>query len=447
MENKGLNIFNSKYVLASPQTATDSTYELIESIIAHEYFHNWTGNRITCRDWFQLCLKEGLTVFRDRQFSGDMRSAAVKRIDDAAGLRAAQFREDAGPLAHPVRPAHFVEINNFYTATVYQKGAEVIGMLKTLVGDADYGRALDLYFRRHDGQAATIEDWLKVFEDVTGRDLEQFKRWYSQAGTPRISLREEFSDHTYTLHLKQHTPPTPQQKEKQPQLIPVALGLLGANGDEVLKTTVLEFKDAEQSFSFAGLASRPVASVLRGFSAPVILERAANPHDTAFILANDSDPFNRWDAARTLAGSALITMITQDAAPDESFLDALAGVTSDGGLDPAFRARTLRLPGEDEISQMLHEAGHVPDPAVIHDARQALQLRLAQRLKAQLSGLYNDMAVAGPYTPKAAPAAKRALRAAALALITRLHGGTLAHAQFEAADNMTEQYGALLQLV
>ncbi|MBZ0123114.1 MAG: aminopeptidase N, partial [Roseovarius sp.] len=240
MENKGLNIFNSAAVLASPETATDANFERIEGIIAHEYFHNWTGNRITCRDWFQLCLKEGLTVYRDAQFTADMRSAAVKRISDVIALRARQFREDAGPLAHPVRPSSFVEINNFYTATVYEKGAELIGMLRTLVGDEDYYRALDLYFTRHDGHAATVEDWLKVFEDTTGRDLSQFERWYTDAGTPRLAVTEEWQDGRYTLTFEQKTPPTPGQDEKPPRVIPIAVGLIGPNGDEVMKTTVLE---------------------------------------------------------------------------------------------------------------------------------------------------------------------------------------------------------------
>ena len=245
MENKGLNIFNSSAVLASPETSTDMNFERIEAIIAHEYFHNWTGNRITCRDWFQLCLKEGLTVFRDAQFTSDMRSAPVKRISDVIALRARQFREDNGPLAHPVRPDSFVEINNFYTATVYEKGAELIGMLKTLVGDDAYGKALDLYFDRHDGDAATIEDWLQVFEDATGRDLSQFKRWYEQAGTPRLSVTDDFKDGTYTLHFEQKTPPTPGQDVKDPRVIPIAVGLISPNGDEVLETQMLEMTEAQ----------------------------------------------------------------------------------------------------------------------------------------------------------------------------------------------------------
>ncbi|WP_372886652.1 aminopeptidase N, partial [Shimia sp.] len=268
MENKGLNIFNSSCVLASPETATDANFERIEAIIAHEYFHNWTGNRITCRDWFQLCLKEGLTVYRDQQFTADMRSAPVARISNVLALRGRQFPEDQGPLSHPVRPDSFQEINNFYTATVYEKGAEVIGMLHRLVGPEDYARALDLYFARHDGDAATIEDWLKVFEDATGRDLAQFKGWYTQSGTPRLSVREDYDGDTFTLHLAQSTAPTPDQQEKHPQVIPVAVGLLNPNGDEVMATRTLEMTEAEQSFAFPGHATRPVPSILRGFSAP-----------------------------------------------------------------------------------------------------------------------------------------------------------------------------------
>uniref|UniRef100_UPI0002557D18 aminopeptidase N n=1 Tax=Oceanicola sp. S124 TaxID=1042378 RepID=UPI0002557D18 len=290
MENKGLNIFNSSCVLASPETSTDANFERIEAIIAHEYFHNWTGNRITCRDWFQLCLKEGLTVFRDASFTADMRSEPVKRISDVIDLRARQFREDNGPLAHPVRPESFQEINNFYTATVYEKGAEVIGMLKRLVGDAAYAKALDLYFDRHDGQACTIEDWLQVFEDATGRDLTQFKRWYSQAGTPRLHVREEWADGTFTLHFSQQTPPTPGQPDKLPQVLPIAVGLIGPNGDEVQGTTLLEMTETEQSFSFSGLGARPVPSILRGFSAPVILQHETDTETRAFLLAHDTDP-------------------------------------------------------------------------------------------------------------------------------------------------------------
>ncbi|WP_444668440.1 aminopeptidase N [Cereibacter changlensis] len=447
MENKGLNIFNSKYVLALPETATDDDFARIEAIIAHEYFHNWTGNRITCRDWFQLCLKEGLTVFRDQQFSGDMRSHAVKRIEDVLTLRARQFREDGGPLAHPVRPEEYVEINNFYTATVYEKGAEVIGMLKRLVGDDGYARALDLYFQRHDGEAATIEDWLKVFEDATGRDLAQFKRWYSEAGTPRLKATEDWADGVWTLHLEQVTPPTPGQPLKHPKVIPVALGLLNGNGDEVLPTTVLEMTEAKQSFRFDKLATRPIPSILRGFSAPVILERATSPEERAFLLAHDTDPFNKWEAGRALAKDLLARMVTDNASPGPDWLDALARVATDDSLDPAFRALALRLPGEDDMAQTLHASGITPDPARIHAARRQMADALARRLQPELAGLIDSLAEPGPFTPEARAAGRRALRLAALALVTRTDGGLRAAEAFRSANNMTEEVGALACLL
>jgi aminopeptidase N len=341
MENKGLNIFNAKFVLASPETATDDDFARIEAIIAHEYFHNWTGNRITCRDWFQLCLKEGLTVFRDQQFSGDMRSHAVKRIEDVLQLRARQFREDQGPLAHAVRPESYVEINNFYTATIYEKGAEVIGMLKRLVGDAGYKAALDLYFDRHDGDAATIEDWLKVFEDATGRDLAQFKRWYSEAGTPRLSVAEDWADGTYGLTFKQVNPPTPGQPGKGAKVIPIAVGLLNPNGDEVLPTTVLEMDKGEQRFEFKGLGAKPVPSILRGFSAPVVLDRAVSPEERAFLLAHDTDPFNKWEAGRALAKDVLISMIRDDAQPGPDWRRTIASIRRSGLCACAYRLKMI----------------------------------------------------------------------------------------------------------
>src|SRR6056297_1904735 len=375
MENKGLNIFNSSCVLASPETATDVNFERIEAIIAHEYFHNWTGNRITCRDWFQLCLKEGLTVFRDAQFTADMRSAPVKRISDVIALRARQFREDAGPLAHPVRPESFVEINNFYTATVYEKGAEVIGMLKRLVGDDAYYKALDLYFTRHDGDAATIEDWLKVFEDLTGRDLAQFKRWYQEAGTPRLRVEETYDETVgrFTLTFEQHTPPTPGQEIKTPRVIPVAVGLLGPNGDEVRKTVICEVTEPRQSFTFDGLSARPVPSILRGFSAPVILDRETSNAERAFLMAHDTDPFNRWEAGRALARDGLLATIRSGTAPDRAYIDAVGALLRDDGLDPAFRALALGLPSQDELAQSLHEAGDTPDPQAIWEALEGLR--------------------------------------------------------------------------
>ncbi|MBV2361283.1 aminopeptidase N [Thalassococcus sp. CAU 1522] len=471
MENKGLNIFNSSCVLASPETSTDDNFERIEAIIAHEYFHNWTGNRITCRDWFQLCLKEGLTVFRDSQFTSDMRGPEVKRINDVRDLRARQFPEDQGPLSHPVRPESFQEINNFYTATVYEKGAEVIGMLKRLVGDDGYARALDLYFERHDGDAATIEDWLRVFEDATGRDLGQFKRWYSQAGTPRLSVRETWEprapastppsrdpatqeapdqargDGRFTLSFTQHTPPTPGQPDKAPQVIPIAVGLLNPNGDEVVPTTVLEMTQASQSFSFDGLATRPVASILRGFSAPVVLEREQSREERAFLLAHDTDAFNRWEASQSLARDSLLSTITDGTPPDAAWLDALHKVVTDSTLTPDFRSSMLDLPSQGELAQLLHRRGNVPDPDAIWQASEGLRGIMAERWRASLPALAEEARVDAPYRPDAEQTGKRALGSKILALQSRLDGGKAAQAQFDAADNMTLQLTALACLL
>ncbi|WP_370285039.1 aminopeptidase N [Pseudooceanicola nanhaiensis] len=447
MENKGLNIFNSAAVLASPETSTDANFERIEAIIAHEYFHNWTGNRITCRDWFQLCLKEGLTVFRDAQFTADMRSEPVKRITDVIDLRGRQFREDNGPLAHPVRPESFVEINNFYTATVYEKGAEVIGMLKRLVGDEAYAKALELYFERHDGDAATIEDWLKVFEDTTGRDLSQFKRWYSQAGTPRVSVDETWEDGTYTLTFRQSTPPTPGQPVKDPRVIPIAVGLLGPNGDEVQETTLLELTEAEQSFTFEGLAAKPVPSILRGFSAPVILDRETDNAERAFLLAHDTDPFCKWEAGRALARDVLLRMLNEGAAPDKAFLGALSSTLADESLDPAFVALVLALPSEDDLAQAQVDAGLVPDPQAIHAVRERMRDAMAEALEDQLRAAYAAHQVPGPYRPDADAAASRALANTALMLLSRRDGGALAQTQYDTADNMTQQLAALSALL
>ncbi|WP_108859470.1 aminopeptidase N [Ruegeria sp. Alg231-54] len=443
MENKGLNIFNSSAVLASPETSTDANFERIEAIIAHEYFHNWTGNRITCRDWFQLCLKEGLTVFRDAQFTSDMRSAPVKRIEDAIDLRARQFPEDNGPLSHPVRPESFQEINNFYTATVYEKGAEVIGMLKRLVGDEAYTKALDLYFDRHDGQACTIEDWIKVFEDTTGRDLSQFKRWYSQSGTPRVTVSEDWNDGTYTLTLAQHTEETLGQSEKLPQVIPVAVGLLGQNGDEVRATEILELTEAEQSFQFNGLAAKPVASILRDFSAPVILEHDHTDAERAFLLAHDTDPFNRWQAGRSLAQDTLLRMILEDATPGADYLDGVLAVLRDGDLDPAYRALMLGLPSQSELAAALSDRGETPDPMAIWTAVETLRQATAQHVQDLLPRLHSETLIEAPYSPDADQAGKRSLGNAALALTSRLDGAAMAAEQYAAAGNMTQQLSAL----
>ncbi|RCW83418.1 aminopeptidase N [Paracoccus lutimaris] len=446
MENKGLNIFNSKLVLATAETATDDDYERIEAVIGHEYFHNWTGNRITCRDWFQLCLKEGLTVFRDQQFTSDMRSAAVKRIRDVQTLRARQFREDAGPLAHPPRPDHYQEINNFYTATVYEKGAEVIGMLKRLVGDEGYRAALDLYFDRHDGQACTIEDWIAVFQDATGRDLTQFKRWYTDAGTPRLTLSEDWAEGRLTLNFSQDTAPTPGQADKPARVIPIALGLIGPNGDEVLPTTVLEMTEPSQSFSFDGLGARPVVSLLRGFSAPVTVSREICATEQALLLAHDTDPYARWQAGHDLALDGLIARATGHDGGEE-FNRALAGVLTDATADPAFAALCLVLPGEEEIATTIAARGAIPDPDAIHAARRALMLDIATTHERALARLYDAMTQTGDYRPDAEGAARRSLRLACLAYLSRLDGGARAEALYKSATNMTERQGALEQLI
>ncbi|WP_390914267.1 aminopeptidase N [Pseudosulfitobacter sp. SM2401] len=444
MENKGLNIFNSSAVLASPETSTDDNFERIEAIIAHEYFHNWTGNRITCRDWFQLCLKEGLTVYRDSQFTSDMRSPSVKRIRDVIDLRSRQFTEDQGPLAHPVRPESFQEINNFYTATIYEKGAEVIGMLRTLVGADAYSKALDLYFDRHDGQACTIEDWLQVFEDSTGRDLTQFKRWYSQAGTPHLKVAETYQGDTYTLTFTQHTPPSAATAKPEPQVIPVALGLLGPDGVETMSTQILEVTKATQSFSFTGQTSKPVPSILRGFSAPVVLDHKA---DHAFLLAHDTDPFNRWESGRALAKASVLASIRNGKAPDPAYLDGLHALIRNDDLDPNFRALMLGLPSQSELAADLHTAGDTPDPDAIWAAHEATRAAQADHLSDILTPLFERYQVSAPYQPDAGQSGKRALTGAILPLLTRLDGGDAAQKQFDSASNMTQQLSALGALI
>jgi len=447
MENKGLNIFNSSAVLASPETSTDMNFERIEAIIAHEYFHNWTGNRITCRDWFQLCLKEGLTVFRDSQFTSDMRSAPVKRISDVIDLRARQFAEDQGPLAHPVRPESFQEINNFYTATVYEKGAEVIGMLKLLVGDKAYSDALDLYFDRHDGQACTIEDWLRVFEDTTGRDLTQFKRWYSQAGTPHLSVTEDWQHGTLTLKFRQHTPASAATPAPQPQVLPIAVGLIGQDGDEVEETRILEMTEAEQSFVFDDLGTRPIASVLRGFSAPVVLKQQLSDADRAHLLAYDTDPFNRWEQGRMLAFGSLLAMIREGTSPNPDWLAGVRSVISDESLDPAFRALVLGLPSQSDLARELADAGDTPDPDIIYAAVEATRSAMAKSYEDLVPTLYRRHTVNADYEPDAEQSGKRSLANAALSLLTRNDDAKAAQKQYDNADNMTQQLSALANLI
>ncbi len=451
MENKGLNIFNSKYVLASPETATDTDYGLIEGIIAHEYFHNWTGNRITCRDWFQLCLKEGLTVYRDQEFTADLRSRPVERIGDVTNLRARQFREDAGPLAHAVRPEAYKEINNFYTATVYEKGAEVIRMLTTLVGRDGYRKALDLYFERHDGEACTIEQFRQCFEDACGVDLGQFARWWSQAGTPRVKVTEAWDEATgtFSLTFAQHTPATPGQPVKEPFVIPIRLGLLGPDGSEAAPDRLAVLREAEQSFHFDGLAARPVPSLLRDFSAPVILERETTDAERAFLIAHDTNAFTRWEAARNYARDITIGLLGNgDVAGD--WLAAMERLANDAELDPAFRALCLTTPPEDEIAAALADRGTPVDPEAVHGAVGRIRRTLAEALRPTFEQLYGEMETPGAYSPDPDSIGRRSLRNTCMGLLARLgdaDGFARAERQFREAGNLSEQLPALTALV
>jgi len=464
MENKGLNIFNDKYVLASPQTATDSDYAGIETVISHEYFHNWTGNRITCRDWFQLCLKEGLTVFRDQEFSSDERSRAVKRITDVRLLRLAQFPEDAGPLAHPVRPQLYREINNFYTATVYEKGAEIVRMLKMLIGATAFRRGMDIYFERFDGTAATVEDFLSCFAESAQRDLTQFALWYSQAGTPHIeaATRYDAGAKTLTLDLTQQTPPTPGQDEKQPLLIPIALAMFDEAGEKLplvspdmsaheVSSGLVEFATAARKLRFTGLSQRPTLSLLRGFSAPARLEPAQESAELERLLAHDDDPFNRWQAAQSLALRSIFARVAvlREGGPepdDSSFASALRRLLAKGVDDPAFAALALTMPSETDLAR---EMGENVDPDILFRARAGLRRALGAALRPALEEIYVSGADSAHYSPDAASAGRRALRNAALDLIAAgdaLRGTSLAQAQFETAGNMTDRLAALTTL-
>ncbi|WP_018265711.1 aminopeptidase N [Methylosinus sp. LW4] len=467
MENKGLNIFNDKYVLASPETATDSDYAGIESVIAHEYFHNWTGNRITCRDWFQLCLKEGLTVYRDQEFSADQRSRAVKRISDVRGLRLQQFPEDAGPLAHPVRPNLYHEINNFYTATVYEKGAEIVRMLKTLIGDADFRRGMDLYFERFDGTAATVENFLSCFAEASGRDLTQFSLWYEQAGTPLVTVASDYDANakTLTLSLEQSTPPTPGQNEKKPFVIPLALGLIGENGDELTLSAapgesgasaeecargVVELSTPSRRIVFENVPSRPVVSLLRGFSAPVRLTPPQSAEDLERLLAHDSDSFNRWQAAQSLALRSIFSRIEAArggaASDDRAFFDSLKRLVEAGEGDPSLVAQALALPSEIDVAR---EIGKDVDPDVIFAARSGLKRDLGRHLGAALAEAHARFAAQEGFSPDADSAGRRSMRNVALDLLAAgdpASGGPLAERQFAEATNMTDRISALATL-
>ena len=454
MENKGLNVFNTKYVLAQPATATDGDYQNIEAIIAHEYFHNWTGNRVTCRDWFQLSLKEGLTVFRDQEFSADQGSRAVKRIGDVRGLRAAQFREDAGPLAHPVQPDQYIEINNFYTATIYQKGAEVIRMMHTLIGQQAFRRGMDLYFARHDNQAVTIDDFAQAMQDASGMDLTGFKRWYHQAGTPEITVSDVYdpASRRYTLTVRQQTPPTPGQPDKHPLVIPLAIGLLDANGQEIEirlegepaaagTTRVLLVTEAEQSFVFTDVPALPVPSLLRNFSAPVKLSGVSRER-LRFLAAHDSDPFVRWESGQQYAAGLLLEMTAGDQAIEPGLIEAMTACLARADADPAFAAEALSLPGEAFLADQMK----VADFDAIHAARNKTRAAIGRALAEPLRAAYDRLADHGDYRIDGAAIGKRALRNTCLAYLVAaaLPGAVqLAKAQFDAGQNMTDVLAAL----
>ncbi len=458
MENKGLNIFNDKYVLASPATATDLDFAHIEAVIAHEYFHNWTGDRITCRDWFQLCLKEGLTVFRDQEFSADQRSRAVERIGDVRGLRSHQFVEDGGPLAHPVRPELYHEINNFYTSTVYDKGAEIVRMIRTLLGPALFRKGMDLYFARHDGEAATVEQFVQCFADVSKRDMAQFIRWYSQAGTPDIKVAPHYDPQarTYRLDVTQRIPPTPGQPTKEPMVIPLAVGLVGRSGCDLpltldgrsLQRGVLELTRPSQSFTFTDIAERPIPSLNRGFSAPIKLTLPIESDDLRFLAAHDADPFNRWQAVQTLAMTLLKVNVAAARASgalreDDGLMTALGAILNDAALEPAFIALTLVPPSEADIAR---EIGSDVDPDAVFRARRHLRAAIGMRHGATLAATYQRLVSPGPYRPDAQSAGRRALKNVCLDLMAMTQAPdamALAKAQYDSADNMTDRMAAL----
>lgn len=446
MENKGLNVFNSRYILADPDTATDMDYDAIEGVVAHEYFHNWSGNRVTCRDWFQLSLKEGFTVLRDQQFSADMGSAAVKRIEDVRMLRAAQFPEDGGPLAHPVRPESYMEISNFYTATIYNKGAEVIRMMHTMLGAERFRAGSDLYFARHDGQAATCEDFVKAMEDGGQIDLTQFRRWYEQAGTPRVKalLTHDASTGTATLTLQQTMPATPGQQDKAPMAMPLRVTLFDRDTCTHSGEQLLMLTDKEQTFSFPGFGAAPVLSINRGFSAPVIIDTDRSQNDLAFLSAHDDDPFARYEAMQQLMVNVLVTTIAGQPVDDTPVIEAVRNTLTNSALDHAFIAEAVKLPSEAYLGdQML-----LVDPDAIHTARDTLQRKIGQTLEPLWRDAHSRTKANGFALSSAAKGARR-LRNAALVYLSA-SGATdaddIAFAQFDGADNMTERQAALAVL-
>ncbi len=460
MENKGLNIFNTRYVLARSDVATDVDFENIDRVVAHEYFHNWTGNRVTCRDWFQLSLKEGLTVFREQQFGADVHNRSVARIREVRGLRAAQFPEDAGPMAHPVRPASYIEINNFYTATIYDKGAEVVRMIQTLIGKSAFRRGMDLYFARHDGMAVTCDDFVAAMADASGADFTQFMRWYEQAGTPHLNATGHYdaAKQRYTLNLSQSA--AMGRPDNQPCHIPVAIGLVGADGQDLplrlagesaaVSQRVLSFKSVSQQFVFEEINSEPVPSLLRDFSAPVVLDFAYSDAGLAHLLAHDSDPFNRWEAGQRLASRLIVkatAAISAGGTPvwPASYADACARVLADSEADPAFAAEALSLPNEATLAEQLD----VVDPDALHAARNGLRRYIAEQLSAELQACYERLAPDSSYSPDPLSAGRRALRNLCLGYLCEIESPlnrALAMRQFDTADNMTDQFASLTVL-
>jgi len=465
MENKGLNIFNTKYILARADTATDADYFAVDKVIAHEYFHNWTGNRVTCRDWFQLSLKEGLTVYRDQEYSADEYSRPVVRIQEVRDLRNRQFPEDAGPMAHPVRPESYVEVNNFYTSTVYDKGAEVVRMYATLLGREGFRRGMDLYFERHDGQAVTCDDFRAAMADANGADLSQFERWYSQAGTPVLDCSGTYdaAKKSYTLDVAQSCPPTPGQPVKLPFVIPLAIGLVDPGGHDVplrleadaepspspgaAPTDVLRLTQAKQRFTFTHVEADPVPSLLRRFSAPVQVRFDYSDAQLLHLMAHDCDPFNRWEAGQALATRILLAGVERIragqamAVPDE-FLEAMGRTLSDGAKDPAFAAEALQPPSEGYLAECME----VADPDAIHRARMTLMSAVAVRYRTRLEAAFRHFSVPGPYSPDAASAGRRALRNTALGYVSLIDDATsraLAFLEFRRAENMTDAMAAL----
>ena len=452
MENKSLNIFNTALVLAAQETATDLDFQRVESVIAHEYFHNWSGNRVTCRDWFQLSLKEGLTVFRDQEFSADMNSAAVQRIDDVIHLRRHQFPEDASPLAHPVRPDNYIEINNFYTMTVYEKGAELIRMTRNILGPELYRKATDLYFTRHDGQAVTCDDWIACMEETSGYDLSQFKLWYAQAGTPEVEYKGNYDEKTkeYTVHLTQNIKDTPGQKNKAPMHIPISFCLLGRNGKELIPSTVLDLKEREQSFTFCDIPEHPTPSILRGFSAPVKLNTDLSEEDLSFLMVHDTDGFNRWESGQNFMIKTIKSMAkTGSKSPSEEFLHAYEKTLSslfDKDTDMALLARALTIPDISTIAQHFE----VIDPDMLHAARHNMLTAIKRNFKPILIKAYKAMHPGGKdFEITSEAMGRRALNNTLLSIIT-CTGGTgcagLAKDHYDNANTMTDRLAALSAL-